>query len=118
MISSDEGQGFRRIAARIMELIIRRWYEMLVGDGAKMAVAVDRFLTCAHAVSWSSAASWSRPSSPRHPGPWRQDRIRICLQVGRPPAAWSGYNFGDVRKGSTRWGSSSGDPLEDNNSTG
>jgi len=29
MISSDEGQGFRRIAARIMELIIRRWYERL-----------------------------------------------------------------------------------------
>jgi len=27
MISSDEGQGFRRIAARIMELIIRRWYK-------------------------------------------------------------------------------------------
>src|SRR3954468_20896260 len=79
MISSDEGQGFRRIAARIMELIIRRWYEMLVGDGAKMAVAVERFLTCAHAVSWSSAASWSRPSSPRHPGPWRQDRISPAL---------------------------------------
>src|SRR3954468_8965686 len=44
-------------------------------------------------------------------------QLRICLQVGRPPAAWSGYNFGDVRRGSTRWGSSSGDPLEDNNST-
>jgi hypothetical protein len=27
MSSSDEGQGFRRIAARIMELIIRRWYQ-------------------------------------------------------------------------------------------
>src|SRR3954465_9807770 len=38
----------------------------------------------------------------------RASGIRICLQVGRPPAAWSGYNFGDVRRGSTRWGSSSG----------
>jgi hypothetical protein len=53
----------------------------------------------------------------RRPFPF-QFRIRICLQVGRAPAAWSGYNFGDVRRGSTRWGSSSGDPLEDNNSTG
>jgi hypothetical protein len=44
--------------------------EMLVGDGAKMAVAVDRFLTCAHAVLGLllTAASRSRRSSPRHPG--------------------------------------------------
>jgi hypothetical protein len=28
--------------------------------------------------------------------------IRICSQVGRPPAAWSGYNVWDVRRGSTR----------------
>jgi hypothetical protein len=44
--------------------------------------------------------------------------IRICSQVGRPPAAWSGYNVWDVRRGSTRWGSSSGDPMEDNHNTG
>jgi hypothetical protein len=44
--------------------------------------------------------------------------LRICSQVGRPAAAWSGYNVWDVRRGSTRWGSSSGDPMEDNHNTG
>jgi hypothetical protein len=44
----------------------------------------------------------------------RRQLLSLPRQVGRPPAAWSGYNFGDVRRGSTRWGSSSGDPLEDN----
>src|SRR4051795_11096965 len=43
MISSDEGQGFRRIAARIMELIIRRWYEFM-GAGKAGPVQVSGFL--------------------------------------------------------------------------
>src|SRR3954465_6133277 len=68
-----------RLLDRGLAEMLQGTAEMLVGDGAKMAVAVERFLTCAHAVSWSSAASWSRPSSPRHPGPWRQDRISPAL---------------------------------------
>jgi hypothetical protein len=55
--------------------------EMLLGEGPKMAVAVDRFLTCAHALSWPSHRG--KPVAPKqppsHPWPWRQDRISPVL---------------------------------------
>src|SRR4051794_10473450 len=56
--------------------------EMLLGDGAKMAGAVESFLTCAHAVTWPSAPR-GKPVAPKqppsHPWPWRQDRISPVL---------------------------------------
>src|SRR3954454_19193851 len=95
----------------------------LIGGKAVGTVLILLFLPALHAAWFRikpTADLQVNHSSPERPRQVRRSerRLRICLQVGRPPAAWSGYNFGDVRRGSTRWGSSSGDPLEDNNSTG
>src|SRR3954469_5389374 len=75
------------------------WLGVFLGSSGQLSRCTAPPAMAKYSSGWfrlhNQHVGFARTFAPRTSSPVVAP-FRICLQVGRPPAAWSGYNFGDV----------------------